>query len=105
MTEENKNLNDKVEECISEIENGITLLGVSALEDKLQDEVTSCLNSFIEAGIEVLMLIAPSPLLDDHIGIVNGAKHIADEEFPFALLARREQCGQDRFQSSDEIGP
>mmetsp|Transcript_12214 Transcript_12214/g.12637 ORF Transcript_12214/g.12637 Transcript_12214/m.12637 type:complete len:445 (-) Transcript_12214:41-1375(-) len=53
---QDKSLNNAVEELISEIENGITLLGVTALEDKLQDEVTSCLNSFIESGISVFML-------------------------------------------------
>ena len=52
--------------------------------------------------------IGPQPGLltieNDLEAIAGAAKHIADEEFPFALLARREQCGQDRFQSSDEIG-
>jgi hypothetical protein len=52
--------------------------------------------------------IGPQPgllAIEDNLEAIAGAaKHIADEKFPFALLARREQCGQDRFQSSDEIG-
>lgn len=50
------NYESDINECINEIEENITLLGVSALEDKLQEEVPQTLNSFIEAGIEVLML-------------------------------------------------
>ena len=53
---ENKLLNKELEECIGVLESNITFLGVTALEDKLQDDVANCLNSFIEAGIEVFML-------------------------------------------------
>lgn len=52
----NKELVPEVEDFISGLEMGITLLGVTALEDKLQDKVTECLNAFIESGIEVFML-------------------------------------------------
>eukprot|EP01080_Neovahlkampfia_damariscottae_P006577 gene6577-10740_t len=37
-------------------EKDIKLLGVSALEDKIQDGTTDCLNSFKEAGIKIWML-------------------------------------------------
>ncbi|MCQ2817766.1 MAG: phospholipid-translocating P-type ATPase [archaeon] len=51
-----KSLNSKLEECIGEIESKALLLGVSALEDKLQDEVKNDLQHFIEAGINVWMI-------------------------------------------------
>ena len=56
-----KSINDKslypqLEEMISEIESEATLLGVTALEDKLQDEVKEDLQKFIEAGINVWMI-------------------------------------------------
>jgi magnesium-transporting ATPase (P-type) len=38
------------------IERGMMLLGITAIEDRLQDEVPECIASFIEAGIVVWML-------------------------------------------------
>ena len=52
----NKNLLNEVEEIISQLEDNMTLLGVSALEDKLQDCVKEDLKTFINAGISVWML-------------------------------------------------
>ena len=51
-----KSLNSQLEATISEMEGNAMLLGVSALEDKLQDEVKSDLQHFIEAGINVWMI-------------------------------------------------
>lgn len=56
-----KSINDKslypqLEEMIGKIESEATLLGITALEDKLQDEVKEDLQKFIEAGINVWMI-------------------------------------------------
>ena len=51
-----KSLNKDLDELIEEIEKGTFLLGVSALEDKLQDNVKDDIQSFIEAGINVWMI-------------------------------------------------
>ena len=51
-----KSLNSKLDELIEEIEKETILLGVSALEDKLQDFVKDDIQSFIEAGINVWMI-------------------------------------------------
>ena len=56
-----KSINDKslypqLEEMIGKIESDATLLGITALEDKLQDEVKEDLQKFIEAGINVWMI-------------------------------------------------
>ena len=54
-------LNDKsktkeMEELISSLENNMLLLGVTALEDMLQDNVKESIKDFIDAGINVWML-------------------------------------------------
>ena len=53
----NKLHNEKeIEELISSLENDMLLLGVSALEDMLQDNVKACIKDFIDANINVWML-------------------------------------------------
>jgi len=52
----NKAMRKNVETIIDEIENNSLLLGVTALEDKLQDNVGEVLSSFIDAGISTWML-------------------------------------------------
>jgi P-type E1-E2 ATPase len=46
----------ELEKSISEMEEDLILLGVTALEDKLQDNVKADLKEFIEAGISVWMI-------------------------------------------------
>ena len=36
-----------------ELEEELTLIGVSGLEDKLQEDVKQCVSDFIDAGIQV----------------------------------------------------
>lgn len=45
-----------VEEKIGEIEKGLILMGVSGLEDRLQDETREDISKFIEAGIQMWMI-------------------------------------------------
>ena len=51
-----KNKMHELEELISQIESDMLLLGVTALEDVLQDNVKSVIKEFIEANINVWML-------------------------------------------------
>ena len=51
-----KSLNSKLDLMIEEIEGNATILGVSALEDKLQDKVKEDIEDFIEAGINFWMI-------------------------------------------------
>lgn len=44
---------EKVEEVSSRIEQGLTLLGATAIEDKLQDGVPECISDLKRAGIKV----------------------------------------------------
>ena len=39
-----------------EIEKDLTLIGVSGLADKLQEDVKKCVSEFIEAGIKIWIL-------------------------------------------------
>jgi len=52
----NKSLNYKLDLLIEKIEGNSILLGVSALEDKLQDRVKNDIEDFIEAGINFWMI-------------------------------------------------
>jgi magnesium-transporting ATPase (P-type) len=51
-----KSVNKELEAIISDIENNSLLLGVSGLEDKLQDNVKNTIQEFIEAEINVWMI-------------------------------------------------
>lgn len=80
---EDKSLINELEECISEIENNVTLLGTTALEDKLQEDVANCLSSFIESGIEVFMLTGDK--LDTAETIGYGCKLFKDDTEVFKI--------------------
>ncbi len=51
-----KTKKNELELKINDIENKMLLMGATALEDKLQDDVRGCLNDYIEADIKVWML-------------------------------------------------
>ena len=52
----NKSQENVLEKHISKIEENLILLGATALEDKLQDNVKNDIQEFIEAGIGVWMI-------------------------------------------------
>ena len=51
-----KSLENCAEEDIESQENQVTLLGITALEDLLQDNVAECIKDFTKANIKVWML-------------------------------------------------
>ena len=51
-----QNREDRVSEVYEEIEQGMTLLGATAVEDKLQDGVPEAIASLAAAGIHIWML-------------------------------------------------
>ena len=75
-------IND-LEKAIEEIESNSTLLGVSALEDKLQDEVKSDIQSFIESGINVWMITGDK--MDTAESIGHSCKLIDDDTEVFKI--------------------
>ena len=56
LTINDKSLNYKLDLMIESIEGNATILGVSALEDKLQDRVKEDIEDFIDAGINFWMI-------------------------------------------------
>ena len=62
----------EVEMLIEEIEKEMTLLGVSGLEDKLQDEVKEDVCKFIEAGIQMWMITGDQMKTAESIGYASG---------------------------------
>lgn len=51
-----QNREEKLDELYEAIEKNMTLLGMTAIEDKLQDGVPECIERLKQAGIKVWML-------------------------------------------------
>lgn len=83
-----KTCEDKVEELIKGIESGMTLLGATALEDKLQDFVRKDINDYINAGIHVWMLTGDK--LDTAESIAYSCKLFNDETHVFRIRTDEE---------------
>ena len=60
------------EEASSPNETDYRMLGVTGVEDLLQDNVESCVDDFMEAGIKVLMVTGDKGATAHHIGISCG---------------------------------
>ena len=84
----NKNLEKNLVNIIEEIEKDQTLLGVTALEDKLQDNVKEDINSFIEAGINILMITGDK--MDTAESIGYSCKLLDDDTEVFKIKETRE---------------
>ena len=69
---ENKIYEKDLEKIIRYLESDITLLGVSALEDKLQDEVEKDIKKFIDAGINFWMITGDKMDTAESIGYSCG---------------------------------
>ena len=52
---------DKLQDCYNMIEYDYYLLGSSAIEDQLQDNVPKAINDFIKIGIKVWVLTGDKP--------------------------------------------
>jgi len=64
---------DKLKEVDDElVENGLKFLGITALEDLLQDNVADCVRDFQTAGIKVWMLTGDKGETANNIGISCG---------------------------------
>lgn len=51
-----KKREEQIDELYEEIEKNLKLLGMTAIEDKLQDGVSQCIERLTEAGIKIWML-------------------------------------------------
>ena len=48
------------------------MIGVTGVEDQLQDNVQSCIKDFIEADIKVFMVTGDKGATANHIGLSSG---------------------------------
>jgi magnesium-transporting ATPase (P-type) len=63
-----KNSKEKRMEYVSQIEKGFMAIGMTAVEDKLQDKVPECIANFIESNIKVWMLTGDKLETAENIG-------------------------------------
>ena len=57
---------------VEEVESDLTLLGATAMEDLLQENVSECITDFRRAGIKVWMLTGDKGLTAKNIGYTCG---------------------------------
>lgn len=73
-----------VEECWREMENELTLLGVTGVEDKLQERVSETIECLRNANIKVWMLTGDKLETAKCIAIATGIKAAQEEIFTIA---------------------
>lgn len=81
---------NQLEKEISQIEEDLILLGVTALEDKLQDNVKNDLQEFIEAGISVWMITGDK--LDTAESIGHSCKLFNDDTEVFKIKSSNKEA-------------
>jgi len=84
-----KSKDSQLEKLISEIEKDLILLGVTALEDKLQDNVKNDLQEFMEAGISVWMITGDK--LDTAESIGHSCKLFNDDTEVFKIKSSEKE--------------
>ncbi|XP_052565195.1 phospholipid-transporting ATPase IF isoform X2 [Culex pipiens pallens] len=73
----------KVEECQRKIETGLELLGATAVEDALQDDVRDTLESLRKAGIKVWVLTGDK--VETALNIAHSCGHIPEDAFRYFI--------------------
>ncbi|XP_055585323.1 phospholipid-transporting ATPase IF isoform X2 [Uranotaenia lowii] len=84
LIQANNSLTDrvtKVEECQRKIETGLELLGATAVEDALQDDVRDTLESLRKAGIKVWVLTGDK--VETALNIALSCGHIPDNAYRY----------------------
>ena len=79
----------------NEIENDYYLLGVTAIEDKLQDQASETLDSLSRAGIKIWMLTGDK--MDTAKSIAYSCKLITQE---YEIFEIKEGCNLDQIKES-----
>lgn len=73
----------QVEECQRKIETGLELLGATAVEDALQDDVRDTLESLRKAGIKVWVLTGDK--VETALNIAHSCGHIPEDAFRYFI--------------------
>ncbi|XP_030379749.1 probable phospholipid-transporting ATPase IF [Scaptodrosophila lebanonensis] len=71
------NRNELIAKCYASVENDLTLLGATALEDALQDNVSETLSALQEAGLKIWVLTGDKVETSFNIGL--SCKHITPD--------------------------
>ena len=77
------NREEKLNEAYDKIESNLKLIGVTAVEDKLQDDVENTLRALREAGIKIWVLTGDK--LETAVNISESCKHFSTEMKKFRL--------------------
>ena len=64
-----ENNSEEIEKCITELEQDLHLIGTTALEDRLQDNVYECIEEFRRANIKVWMITGDKLETAKNVGI------------------------------------
>jgi phospholipid-translocating ATPase len=81
--------NRRIADAFEEIESKLILLGTTAIEDKLQEDVAETLETLRAAGIKVWVLTGDK--LETAINISQSCKHFSDAMFKFILTGMKEE--------------
>lgn len=83
----------KLEKAFDIIESGLHILGVTAVEDKLQDDVENTLSELRQAGIKIWVLTGDK--VETAINISDSCRHFSPEMIKFLLkgLKTHEEIG------------
>ena len=81
----------EVEEKIGEIEKNLLLMGVSGLEDRLQDETREDISKFIEAGIQMWMITGDQMDTAESIGYSSNFFEDDTEVFKIKASSEKEE--------------
>lgn len=80
------NREKKIRECYNSLESGLTLLGATGIEDRLQEGVPHTIAALIEAGIMVWVLTGDKP--ETAINVAYSAKLFSPQVELLKLMAR-----------------
>jgi phospholipid-transporting ATPase len=73
-----------IDQCYEELEQNLTLIGCSAIEDKLQDEVPETIETLSKAGIKIWMLTGDK--LETAVNIGRSCNLLSDDMFEYERL-------------------
>jgi phospholipid-translocating ATPase len=77
------NRDERISNAYSQIESGLTVIGVTSVEDRLQENVENTLFSLRMAGIKIWVLTGDK--LETAINISESCKHFSSDMFKFVL--------------------
>lgn len=83
------NRKEALSACYEEVESGLELLAATAVEDKLQEEVSDTLEKLRKGGIKVWVLTGDKR--ETAINISNSCKHFTDSMIKLMLTDLKEQ--------------